>query len=42
MYELARGGYIELAEPVLLKSDLGTGEDPTPHRLCLAACRQAA
>lgn len=41
MYELAEGGYIERAEPVLLIGDCcGTGKTHLLTGLCVAACRQ--
>jgi DNA replication protein DnaC len=38
--ELADGGYIERAEPVLLIGDCGTGKTHLLTGLCVAACRQ--
>lgn len=38
--ELAEGGYIERAEPVLFVGDCGTGKTHLMTGLCLAACRQ--
>jgi len=40
MRELAEGGYIERAEPVLLIGDCGTGKTHLLTGLCVAACRQ--
>jgi DNA replication protein DnaC len=40
MQDLANGGYIERAEPVLLIGDCGTGKTHLATGLCLAACRQ--
>src|ERR1700710_432294 len=38
--ELAEGGYIDRAEPVLLIGDCGTGKTHLLTGLCVAACRQ--
>jgi len=38
--QLAEGGYIERAEPVLLIGDCGTGKTHLMTGLCVAACRQ--
>jgi DNA replication protein DnaC len=38
--ELAEGGYIERAEPVILIGDCGTGKTHLATALCVAACRQ--
>jgi len=38
--ELAEGGYIERAEPVLFIGDCGTGKTHLLTGLCVAACRQ--
>lgn len=38
--ELAQGGYLERAEPVLFIGDSGTGKTHLLTGLCLAACRQ--
>ena len=38
--QLAEGGYIERAEPVLLLGDCGTGKTHLMTGLCVAACRQ--
>src|SRR3982750_4668088 len=38
--ELAQGGYIERAEPVILVGDCGTGKTHLLTGLCVAACRQ--
>jgi DNA replication protein DnaC len=38
--ELAEGGYLEKAEPVILIGDSGTGKTHLATGLCLAACRQ--
>ena len=38
--ELAEGGYLERAEPVLFIGDSGTGKTHLLTGLCLAACRQ--
>jgi DNA replication protein DnaC len=40
MRELANGGYIERAEPILLIGDCGTGKTHLLTGLCVAACRQ--
>jgi DNA replication protein DnaC len=40
MRELAEGGYIERAEPVLFIGDCGTGKTHLLTGLCVAACRQ--
>src|SRR5450432_4923792 len=40
MLELAEGGYIERAEPVLLIGECGTGKTHLLSGLCIAACRQ--
>ena len=40
MRELAEGGYIERAEPVLFIGDCGTGKTHLLSGLCVAACRQ--
>jgi DNA replication protein DnaC len=40
MRELAEGGYIERAEPVVLIGDCGTGKTHLLSGLCVAACRQ--
>ena len=40
MSELAEGGYIERAEPVLLIGDCGTGKTHLLSGLCVSACRQ--
>ena len=40
MQELAQGGYIETAEPVILIGDCGTGKTHLLTGLCVAACRQ--
>jgi len=40
MLELAEGGYIDRAEPVLLIGDCGTGKTHLLTGLCVAACRQ--
>jgi DNA replication protein DnaC len=40
MQELAAGGYIEHAEPVLLIGECGTGKTHLLTGLCVAACRQ--
>ena len=40
MQELAQGGYIERAEPVILIGDSGTGKTHLLTGLCVAACRQ--
>ena len=40
MRELAEGGYIERAEPVLLIGECGTGKTHLLTGLCVAACRQ--
>jgi DNA replication protein DnaC len=38
--ELAEGGYIERAEPVVFMGECGTGKTHLATGLCLAACRQ--
>ena len=38
--ELAEGGYIDRAEPVVLIGDCGTGKTHLATALCVAACRQ--
>lgn len=38
--QLAEGGYIERAEPILLLGDCGTGKTHLMTGLCVAACRQ--
>ncbi len=38
--DLAEGGYIDRAEPVLLIGDCGTGKTHLLTGLCVAACRQ--
>jgi len=38
--ELAAGGYIERAEPVVLMGECGTGKTHLATGLCVAACRQ--
>ncbi len=38
--ELAEGGYIERAEPVVLLGECGTGKTNLATGLCVAACRQ--
>ena len=38
--QLAEGGYIERAEPILLIGDCGTGKTHLMTGLCVAACRQ--
>ena len=38
--ELAEGGYIERAEPVVFLGDCGTGKTHLLTALCVAACRQ--
>ena len=38
--ELAEGGYIEHAEPVVLMGECGTGKTHLATGLCVAACRQ--
>jgi DNA replication protein DnaC len=40
IHELASGGYIERAEPVILIGDCGTGKTRLLTGLCVAACRQ--
>ena len=40
MHELAQGGYIERAEPIILIGDCGTGKTHLLTGLCVAACRQ--
>ena len=38
--ELAEGGYIERAEPVVFLGECGTGKTHLATGLCVAACRQ--
>jgi DNA replication protein DnaC len=38
--ELAEGGYIDRAEPVVLTGECGTGKTHLATALCVAACRQ--
>jgi DNA replication protein DnaC len=40
IHELAGGGYIERAEPIILIGDCGTGKTHLLTGLCVAACRQ--
>src|SRR3954453_8078580 len=40
MQELAGGGYIDRAEPILFIGDCGTGKTHLLSGLCVAACRQ--
>jgi DNA replication protein DnaC len=40
MHELAQGGYIEKAEPIIFIGDCGTGKTHLLSGLCIAACRQ--
>ena len=40
IHELAQGGYIERAEPIVLIGDCGTGKTHLLTGLCVAACRQ--
>jgi DNA replication protein DnaC len=40
IHELAQGGYIERAEPIILIGDRGTGKTHLLTGLCVAACRQ--
>ncbi len=40
IHELAQGGYIERAEPIILIGDSGTGKTHLLTGLCVAACRQ--
>ena len=40
IHELAGGGYIERAEPVIFIGDCGTGKTHLLTGLCVAACRQ--
>ena len=40
MHELAQGGYIERAEPIIFIGDCGTGKTHLLSGLCVAACRQ--
>lgn len=40
MRDLAEGGYIERAEPIVLIGDCGTGKTHLLSGLCVAACRQ--
>lgn len=39
IHELAQGGYIERAEPIILIGDCGTGKTHLLTGLCVAACR---
>ena len=38
--DLAEGGYIERAEPIVFIGDSGTGKTHLMSALCVAACRQ--
>lgn len=40
MHELAQGGYIERAEPIIFIGDSGTGKTHLLSGLCIAACQQ--
>jgi DNA replication protein DnaC len=40
MSELAEGGHIERAEPIVFVGDSGTGKTHLLSALCVAACRQ--
>jgi len=40
IHDLAQGGYIERAEPIILIGDCGTRQDASVDRLCVASCRQ--
>jgi DNA replication protein DnaC len=40
LHELAQGGYLTRAEPVILIGDAGTGKTHLATGLCVAACRQ--
>jgi DNA replication protein DnaC len=40
MHELAQGGYLDRAEPVIFIGDSGTGKTHLLTGLCVAACRQ--
>jgi DNA replication protein DnaC len=40
LYELAAGGYLERAEPIIFIGDAGTGKTHWATGLCVAACRQ--
>lgn len=40
LHELATGGYLERAEPIILIGDSGTGKTHLATGLCVAACRQ--
>src|SRR3954453_5890288 len=40
MLELAEGGYIDRAEPILFIGECGTGKTHLLSGLCVAACRQ--
>lgn len=40
IHELAQGGYLERAEPVVLIGECGTGKTHLLSGLCVAACRQ--
>jgi hypothetical protein len=41
IHELAQGGYIERAEPIILIGDCGTGKTHLLTGLCVAACRRS-
>ena len=40
IHELAQGGYIERAEPIIFIGDCGTGKTHLLTGLCIATCRQ--
>jgi DNA replication protein DnaC len=40
IHELAQGGYLDRAEPVIFIGDSGTGKMHLLTSLCVAACRQ--
>ena len=40
IHELAQGGYIERAEPMIFIGDCGTGKTHLLTGMCIAACRQ--
>lgn len=40
LQELARGGYLERAEPIIFIGDAGTGKTHLASGLCVAACQQ--
>ena len=40
IHELAHGGYLDVAEPLILIADSGTGKTHLLTGLCVVACRQ--